>query len=75
MEQAGLTVKDMEPYIGKSNWVYEVLSGKRPLTLSMIHRLNQELRMPAESLIGETVISYPVQARQSYKGPDHPLQD
>lgn len=52
MEQSGLTIKDMEPYIGKSNRVYEVLSGKRPLTLSMIRRLNKKLGIPAESLIG-----------------------
>ena len=52
MEQADLTEKDMKPYIGKSNRVYEVLSGKRPLTLSMICRPNKELGIPAESLIG-----------------------
>lgn len=52
MEQSGLTVKDMEPYIGRRNRVYEVLSGKRPLTLPMIRRLNKELGIPAESLIG-----------------------
>lgn len=42
MEQSGLTVKDMEPYIGKSNQVYEVLSGKRQLTLPMIRRLTRD---------------------------------
>ena len=52
MEQSGLTVKDMEPYIGKSNRVYEVFSGKRPLTLPMIRRLNKGLGIPAEALIG-----------------------
>ncbi len=52
MEQSGLTVKDMEPYIGKSNRVYEVFSGKRSLTLPMIRRLNKGLGIPAESLIG-----------------------
>src|SRR6266404_8003179 len=31
MEQSGLTVKDLEPVIGRKNRVYEVLS--RPLTL------------------------------------------
>jgi HTH-type transcriptional regulator/antitoxin HigA len=36
MEQSGLSVKDLEPMIGKSNRVYEVLSRKRPLTLAMI---------------------------------------
>lgn len=51
MEQAGLTPKDLEPYIGRSNRVYEILNRKRPLTLAMIWRLNQGLGIPAESLI------------------------
>ena len=51
MEQRGLTVKDLEPMIGKSNRVYEVLNHKRALTLKMIWRLNQALGIPAESLI------------------------
>jgi HTH-type transcriptional regulator/antitoxin HigA len=51
MEQKGLTVKDLEPMIGKSNRVYEVLNRKRSLTLKMIWKLNQELGIPAESLI------------------------
>ena len=51
MEQKGLSIKDLEPMIGKSNHVYEVLNGKRNLTLKMIWRLNQGLGIPAESLI------------------------
>ncbi|HRQ05969.1 transcriptional regulator [Nitrosomonas sp. H1_AOB3] len=51
MEQKGLTVKDLEPMIGKSNRVYEVLNRKRSLTLRMIQRLHYELGIPAESLI------------------------
>lgn len=51
MDQRGLTVKDLEPMIGHSNRVYEVLSRKRPLTLRMIWRLHTELGIPAESLI------------------------
>lgn len=51
MEQKGLTVKDLEPMIGKSNRVYEILNYKRALTLKMIWKLNQELGIPAESLI------------------------
>jgi len=51
MEQKGLTVKDLEPMIGKSNRVYEVLNHKRPLTLRMIWRLHEQLGIPAESLI------------------------
>ena len=45
MEQAGLTVKDMEPYIGRSNRVYGILSGKRSLTLPRIRRLNKGLEL------------------------------
>lgn len=52
MEQAGLGVKDLEPMIGRSNRVYEVLNRKRPLTLPMIRRLHRDLGIPAESLIG-----------------------
>jgi HTH-type transcriptional regulator/antitoxin HigA len=51
MEQSGLTVKDLEPAIGKSNRVYEVLNGKRSLTLSMIWKLHSMFGIPAESLI------------------------
>ena len=51
MEQKGLTIKDLEPMIGKSNRVYEILNRKRSLTLNMIRRLHQELNIPAESLI------------------------
>lgn len=53
MDQRGLTVKDLEPLIGRSNRVYEVLSGKRPLTLKMIRKLHKELGIPAESLINQ----------------------
>lgn len=51
MEQKGLTVKDLEPMIGRSNRVYEILNHKRPLTLKMIWRLHKGLGIPAESLI------------------------
>jgi HTH-type transcriptional regulator / antitoxin HigA len=47
MEQKGLSVKDLEPMIGKSNRVYEVLTHKRSLTLKMIRRLHEQLGIPA----------------------------
>ena len=53
MEQKGLTAKDLVPMIGQINRVYDVLNGKRPLTLQMIRRLHRELGIPAESLIRE----------------------
>lgn len=51
MEQQGLTVKDLEPAIGRANRVYEVLGRKRALTVNMIWKLHEQLRLPAESLI------------------------
>jgi HTH-type transcriptional regulator / antitoxin HigA len=51
MEQANLKPKDLKPMIGELNRVYEVLSKKRRLTLSMIRRLHDGLGIPAESLI------------------------
>lgn len=53
MEQGGLSVKDLEPMIGKSNRVYEILDRTRPLTLRMIRRLHKELGIPAEVLIAQ----------------------
>lgn len=53
MEQAGLTPKDLQPMIGQSNRVYEVLNYTRPLTLPMIRRLKHSLGIPADALIGE----------------------
>jgi HTH-type transcriptional regulator/antitoxin HigA len=54
MEQGGLSVKDLEPLLGKSNRVYEVLNRKRPLTLAMIRRLHEALGIPADVLIADT---------------------
>lgn len=52
MEQQGLTVKDLEPAIGRPNRVYEILNGKRTLTLKMIRKLHQQFNIPLHSLIG-----------------------
>jgi HTH-type transcriptional regulator/antitoxin HigA len=54
MEQAGMTVKDLVPYIGPLNRVYEVLSYKRSLSLGMIRRLSDGLQIPADVLIRES---------------------
>jgi HTH-type transcriptional regulator/antitoxin HigA len=54
MDQQGLSPRDLIPYIGSRNRVYEVLSRKRPLTLPMVRRLHIGLGIPAESLIKES---------------------
>jgi len=51
MEQLALSAKDLEPFIGRSNRVYEVLGRKRSLTLEMIRRLHAGLGISAEVLI------------------------
>lgn len=51
MDQAGLTIKDLEPMIGQPNRVCEVLSLKRPLTLRMIRNLNKGLGITAQGMI------------------------
>ena len=51
MEQNNLSRKDLEPYIGASGRVSEVLSRKRNLTLTMIKKLHEGLKIPYECLI------------------------
>ncbi len=51
MDQQGLSAKDLEPFIGTRGRVSEVLNGKRRLSLGMIKRLHDGLRIPYESLI------------------------
>lgn len=51
MDQMGLTRKDLEPFLGPRSRVSEVMSRRRPLTLTMIRRLHEGLGIPAEVLI------------------------
>jgi len=53
IESRGLDRRDLEPYIGGSGRVSEVLNRKRPLTLRMIRKLHAGLGIPAEVLINE----------------------
>jgi HTH-type transcriptional regulator/antitoxin HigA len=54
MEQQGLKPKDLEPMIGQLNRVYEVLNGKRPLSMAMVRKLHVGLGISAETLIRST---------------------
>lgn len=51
MDQQGLTPRDLEPFIGPSGRVSEVLGKKRRLSLGMIKRLHEGLKIPYESLL------------------------
>lgn len=74
MEQAGLTVKDLVPFIGRRNRVYEVLNRKRGLTIDMIRKLHQHLGIPAESLIGVQAANRSRLAETAVKQHRYPLQ-
>ena len=51
LDQEGLTPRDLEPFIVPSGRVSEVLNRKRPLSLRMIKRLHEGLKIPYESLL------------------------
>lgn len=52
LDQQGLERKDLEPYLGSRHRVSEILNRKRTLSIAMIRRLHDGLRIPLESLIG-----------------------
>jgi HTH-type transcriptional regulator/antitoxin HigA len=54
MEQEGLRPKDLIPYLGSKSKVSEVLSGQRPLSLTMIRKLVIGLHFPAEVALRAT---------------------
>jgi HTH-type transcriptional regulator/antitoxin HigA len=51
LEQQGVDKKALIGIIGNRTRVYEVLRGDRALSLTMIRKLNQQLKIPAEILI------------------------
>jgi len=56
MDQMQLSRKDLVPYIGSLSKVSEVLTRKRPLSLSMIRRLHRGLDIPADILIEDVSV-------------------
>lgn len=51
MESQGLSLHDLEPYLGSHARVTEILNRERPLTLDMIRKLQSGLGISAEILI------------------------
>ena len=56
LEQLGLGLRDLRPYVGSDARVSEVMSGKRALTLKIVRALHQHLRIPLESLVRERTV-------------------
>jgi len=63
MEERGLRQKDIADIVGGKNRASEVLSRKRPLTLTMIRALHEKLGIPSELLIREPTVEYRVSRR------------
>jgi HTH-type transcriptional regulator / antitoxin HigA len=57
LDQAGLTQRDLVPFIGSRAKVSEVLSGKRQITMPMARALHEHLGIPAEVLLQERGMS------------------
>ena len=53
MDQAGLTPRDLVPFMGSRAKVSEVLSGKRDITMSMARALHKHLGISADVLLRE----------------------
>lgn len=57
MDQMNLTPRDLVPLLGSRSKVSEVLSRKRPLTLSMVRALHKGLGIPAGVLLKDQLLS------------------
>jgi HTH-type transcriptional regulator/antitoxin HigA len=51
LEQHGLSRSDMAPILGGASRVSEVLRGKRGLSMTMVQRLRERFRVPADVLL------------------------
>lgn len=63
MEEQGLRQADIAAIVGGKNRASEILSRKRPLTLSMARALHEKLGIPSEVLIREPTAGYRVRRR------------
>lgn len=59
MEQLGLNQQGLVPFVGSKSKVSEILNKKRPLTLSMMRSLHQNLGIPAEIFLQKTGENFP----------------
>lgn len=53
LDQMGISESELSEILGARSRKSEILSGKRKLSLSMIRKLNEKLKIPAEVLIRE----------------------
>lgn len=68
MQEQGLRQADIAAIVGGKNRASEILSRKRPLTLSMVRALHEKLGIPSELLIREPAAEYRVRKRRVKRG-------
>jgi HTH-type transcriptional regulator / antitoxin HigA len=68
LEQAGKDSRALIGIIGQRTRVYEVMRGKRPLSLNMIRNLHEKLDIPADILIQPAQRPRRIAARRSGNG-------
>lgn len=59
IEQLGMNRQNLVPYLGSRSKISEVLSRKKPLSLSMMRALHEGLGIPAEILLKEPRAEFP----------------
>lgn len=73
MEQRGADRADLEPMIGARGRVSEILTRKRPLSLSMIRKLKAEWDLPTEVLVRSYSLRKTSSGRASRARPKRPM--
>ena len=71
MEKRGLTRSDLEPLIGHSGRVSEILNRQRRLTINMIRNLHHAYGIPADILMAD----YPLARDQAVEANDLTVDD
>ena len=51
MEEKGLKVKDLAPWIGSKSYVSQILNRKKPLTAEVMKALHKHLGIPGDTLL------------------------
>jgi HTH-type transcriptional regulator/antitoxin HigA len=77
MDQAGLQLTDLLPYLQSKSKISEVMNRKRPLSLAMIRALHVGLKIPAAVLMQESTASAtrprPTSQRRKSARPTQPV--
>ena len=58
LDQLNMKKSELKNILGNRSRVSEILSGKRKLSLRMIRRLNEQLQIPAETLIKDYIVKH-----------------